>query len=106
MKKITVATILQTLREINDEYAERGFKLVGLFGSYARGEDAPTSDIDIAYAIDKKRFHRGDAFAQLDELEQIRIRLERIFRRRVDLVSYNSANPIVKSRLEKELLGA
>ena len=106
MNELTTDRILSVIQELNKTYHGSGFKIVGIFGSYARGENSPTSDIDMAYEIDQERFHKDNAFAQLDELETIREKLESIFHRRVDLVSYKSNNALFKERISRELLTA
>ncbi|MEN8146686.1 MAG: nucleotidyltransferase domain-containing protein [Campylobacterota bacterium] len=106
MRELTIEQILSVIQELNEEYAGTGFKLVGVFGSYARGENAPTSDIDIAYEIDQQRFHKDNAFAQLEEMGKIRTVLEKRFQRKVDLVSFKSNNIVFKERISKEMLTA
>ena len=107
MKQLTLDSILAVLRTLNEEYGREGFRLLGIFGSYARESADPFSDIDIAYRIDHDRFHPGDAFAKLEAIETIRRRLERELRRRVDLVPYprDSDSPLAR-RLRKELKSA
>ncbi len=106
MREISQETILKCIREMNGMYEKEGLKLVGLFGSYARGDNSELSDIDIAYEIDQSRFHPDNAFAQLDALQTVRETLQKRLGRRVDLVSVKSDNPVFKDRLEKELLSA
>ena len=107
MRQPTLNSILETIRTINDAYRGKGFRLMGVFGSYARETADPFIDIDIAYRIDHDRFHPDDAFAKLEEIETIRKNLERKLRRRVDLVPYPPKNdsPLAQ-RLRKELRSA
>jgi predicted nucleotidyltransferase len=107
MGQPTLDSILETVRSVNAEYEKRGFRLMGVFGSYARESADPFSDIDIAYRIDHDRFHPDDAFAKLEEIETIRRNLERKLHRRVDLVPYprESDSPLAR-RLRKELKSA
>jgi len=39
--------ILNILKESKSEMAKEGFLILGIFGSYARGDDTPSSDVDI-----------------------------------------------------------
>ncbi len=65
----------------------------GIFGSYARGEAKKKSDIDIVIQPPKGI---GFGFAGI-ELE-----LERKLGKKVDLLTYNSIHPLLKSRILKE----
>jgi len=91
---------------MNRQYASSGFQLVGLFGSYARGEAGDFSDIDIAYRIDHAKFHPDNAFKKLEAIQEIKTELEKRFKRRVDLIPYPKKDSLLKERLKKELLSA
>ena len=106
MRKPDREQILSILKQLNEKYAPKGFKFVGLFGSYARGEADDFSDIDIAYRIDHTKFHPDNAFKKLEAIQEIRQELEKIFKRKVDLIPYPKEDSPLKERLEKELLSA
>ena len=91
---------------MNRQFAPSGFQLVGLFGSYARGEAGNFSDIDIAYRIDHAKFHSDNAFKKLEAIQEIKTELEKRFKRRVDLIPYPKEDSPLKERLKKELLSA
>lgn len=61
----------------------------GIFGSYARGEQNHNSDIDIVVNINNK---------QMSLLGFIRLKtiLEKILKRKVDLVEYSALKPLIK----------
>ncbi len=69
---------------------------MGIFGSFARGESAPDSDVDILvkFAEDKK--------ITLFDLVEIEDELKSIFNRDVDIVTENSLSPYLKD----EILGS
>lgn len=68
-------------------------KRAGIFGSFARGEAGKKSDIDLLIEPPKGI---GLGFAG------IQIKLENILKRKVDLLSYSSISPHLKSRILKE----
>ena len=70
----------------------RGATRVGLFGSAARGQMKPTSDVDILVEI-------GNDISLLDFVG-IKQELEKKLRRRVDLVEYKALKP----RLTRQIL--
>ena len=61
----------------------------GIFGSYARGEEKKNSDIDILIEIKTKKF-------SLLDLVHLEFELEKILKRKVDLLTYKSINPHLK----------
>lgn len=67
----------------------------GIFGSYSRGEQKKSSDIDIAVEIEDKNM------SLLDFIRLIRL-LEEVLKRKVDLVEYSAIKPRVKNRILKE----
>ncbi len=92
MKKETILTHLSKAKE---KYAPEGFLLLGLFGSFAKGEETHYSDIDVAYRIEHERFSQKyrDGFAKLLRIDEIRKELENELHKKVDLVP--DANPEV-----------
>jgi len=84
------------LEKLKKRYESEGFLIVGIFGSVARGEEDPFSDIDIAYKIDHSRFFPDNAFKKLIRIEEIKKELESIFGKRVDLVPYKESFGIAK----------
>jgi len=67
----------------------------GIFGSYVRGEATKNSDVDILIEPPKGI---GFGFAGI-ELE-----LEKKLKKKVDLLTYNSIHPLLKSRILKEVV--
>lgn len=71
-----------------------GILSIGIFGSFARGENRSDSDIDIFVETETP-----NPFL----LIEIKDELEKLFNRKVDIVRLrNSMNPYLKARIEKE----
>lgn len=68
----------------------------GIFGSYATENHTPNSDIDILVSINKK--------ISLLEFVKIKLELEDLLEKRVDLVEYDSIKPRLKERILSEEL--
>ena len=66
-------------------------KGVYLFGSYARGDFKKGSDIDILIQPTKEM--------SLLDLSGLKIELEEVLNRKVDLVSYNYIHPYLKKKI-------
>lgn len=78
--------LLEAGRDILRQVAEdRGFRKLGVFGSVARGEDGPESDIDFVV--------EPPAGASLFDLAALREAFTQILGREVDLVTYGGLDP-------------
>jgi uncharacterized protein len=85
-------------RKKSEFYNDFQIKEIGLFGSYSRGDQAESSDIDIVYILEEdNRF----GYFQLVKLEEM---LSERFQRKIELVNYKYMNPIVKLKAEKEII--
>jgi predicted nucleotidyltransferase len=73
-----------------------GVKSLALFGSVARGDDRPDSDIDVLV-----EFHGAATFDQYMDLKFL---LEELLGRRVDLVSTRGLRPQLRSYVERDVL--
>ena len=71
---------------------EKGIKKAGIFGSYARGEYNKKSDIDILIETPSN-------FSLLDFVG-LKLELEKMLKRKVDLVDYR----VIKERLRERIL--
>jgi predicted nucleotidyltransferase len=94
--KITAKEILEHLRTLKPELEERyAIDQIGIFGSVAREETRPTSDIDIV------------VYMPPDLLKRVRLKaeLENLFGREVDVIRYrDSLNPYLKARIDREAI--
>ena len=87
--------IISYLRSHKEAFAKKyGISQMVLFGSYARGEEGPESDIDIA--IETKL---SDYFLLYDFKEE----LESFFRHKVDVIRFREQmNESLKKRIMKD----
>jgi uncharacterized protein len=81
------------IKEITGKYNPT---LLGIFGSYARNEQVPTSDIDILIDFDKTV-----DLLQLIGLEQ---ELSEVLEVKVDLITVKSLNEKLKPYIEQDLI--
>ena len=71
-----------------------GIKRAGMFGSFARGEATPESDVDILVEL--------DAEASLLDFIGVKLDLEDVLGRRVDIVEYAAVKPRLRDRILRE----
>lgn len=65
-----------------------------VFGSFARGEDTPESDIDLLVELEDDK--------SLLDLIHLKNELEDFLRKKVDVITYNSVNPRLKDYIFKD----
>jgi uncharacterized protein len=89
-----VARLIEALPEIRERF---GVERIGIFGSTARGEEQPDSDVDVLVG-----FAPGQAtFRNFMELAFF---LEDLFSRRVDLVTEQGLNAYLRPDIEQEVV--
>jgi len=71
-----------------------GVKKAALFGSFVRGEEREDSDIDILVEFEGEK--------SLLDLAGLKIELEELLGRKIDVLTYNSLHPLLKDRILKE----
>lgn len=73
-----------------------GVKRIGLFGSFVRNEQRPSSDIDflVEYYPGKKNF---------DSFMQVAFFLEDTFQRKIDLLTKESVSQYIYPHIEREI---
>ena len=71
-------------------------KKAAVFGSFARGEQNKKSDIDILI-----KFKRDNDKSLLD-LVGLKLDLEEVLKRKVDLVEYSTIKPLLRKTILKE----
>lgn len=72
----------------------QGVSKAALFGSFARNEAGQNSDIDLLVKLDKSK--------TLLDLVALKLELREKLKMKVDLLTYDSINPLLKSRILKE----
>jgi len=80
-------TILDQLKELKNRYLKEGFVILGIFGSYARGEADETSDIDILYDLEKSFVNTNGGFGGFARLAEIREELAQSLGKHVDIAT-------------------
>jgi len=98
----TINQIIKTLEDHKQELREKfGVLSIGVFGSFARGEETEDSDIDIYVEFDLERL----TFSKYLELLEY---LEKLLDIKVDLITKDGLEsiriPYIKAEIEKDLI--
>jgi predicted nucleotidyltransferase len=89
--------ILKTIKNLQEEIKkEYRAKIIGLFGSYVRGEQRESSDVDIIV-----RFFEGATLFDFVGLAEF---LEEKLNVKVDVVSERALRPELKEQILKEVI--
>jgi predicted nucleotidyltransferase len=83
-----------------DELRRRGVRSAAVFGSVARGEAGPNSDVDVLVELD------SDAALTLLDYVALEQRLSAILLRPVDLVNRKTLKPFLRERILAEAVDA
>jgi predicted nucleotidyltransferase len=84
-------------QSVPDLRADFGVERIGIFGSFARGEQKRTSDVDVLV-----EFAHGKA--TFDNFMKLAFYLEDLFSRKVDLLTVKGIDRYIRSRVESEVI--
>lgn len=90
---MTREEILEKLKQHRDTIRGFGVRRLGIFGSYARGEETAGSDMDFLVEFDKKTF---------DNYMDLKFFLEDLFGCDVDLVIADALKPRLRKPIFEE----
>lgn len=88
--------VIAILVSKSQEITQFGVKSIALFGSVARDEARPDSDVDILV-----KFEETPTFKSYMKLN---LYLEEILGRKVDLVDWDMLRPSIRSNVEREVI--
>ncbi len=87
---------IQAIKDRCPEIKERfGVEKIGIFGSILRGEDTPSSDVDILVGFKEGR-------KTFDNYIELMFYLEELLEREVDLITIESVHPLMREHIMRE----
>ncbi len=96
----TIDEVIHYLSANKGEFQERyGITSIGVFGSFARNEQTPYSDIDIVVEMDPRR-------KNLHNLLQFKRHMERTLRHSVDIGFDHTLKPAARESIKKQIVYA
>jgi len=99
---MTTGTILEILKKNNELLKKHHVNKIGLFGSYSRGEQKSSSDIDLLVEFDEKSF--GANFkGYFDTVTSLSNELSSLLHQNVDLVTVDMLSPHIAPSVLKEV---
>jgi predicted nucleotidyltransferase len=94
---ITKEQIVKAIMNTKPELQRFGIRNIGLFGSYVRGEQTKTSDIDILIDFESDKETYDNYMAVYDIIERL------FFNERVEIVTKNGLSPYIGPRILNEV---
>ena len=95
-RMLTSEEILRKIEENRDKIKRFGVKRIGLFGSYARGEQRAESDVDIVVEFEKGK-------ATFDNFLNLAEYLEELLGKKIDLLTKEGVRSIKIEHIRKEI---
>lgn len=83
-------------REIIAILRRRGVALAGVFGSFARGEQRPDSDLDLLVEFEGR--------SSLLDMAGLKLDLQDLLGRRVDIVTPDGLSPYIRDNAMRDLV--
>ncbi len=96
--------LITKLKMLKKKYASEGFIILGIFGSYARDEQTPGSDIDILYELSEDIYERFPGWEIFPVLERIEQEIENELQSKVDIANKNALNEIGEKYILPEVI--
>ncbi|HSV30606.1 MAG TPA: nucleotidyltransferase family protein, partial [Atribacteraceae bacterium] len=98
MTKNTTQNVVRQIAAMRRELQERfTVTRIGVFGSYARGDESSQSDVDVLVELGEPTF---------DNYMDLKFMLEEVLQRPVDLVMADTVKPRLKPIIEQEVVYA
>ena len=94
LKKDSIVIIQKVKKQIVPILKHQGVTKAAFFGSFARGEIKKTSDIDLLINLKKGK--------TLLDVAHLKLNLEQILGKKVDLVEYGAIHPFFRDIVLKE----
>lgn len=95
---MNAADLIGRLKRMEPELRSAGVDALYLFGSHARGDHGPDSDIDLAFDLDSATKLR---FSLLDRAK-LMVRLSDELKNEVDFVERNNLRPRIRERFDTD----
>lgn len=96
--------LLDKIKIEKQKLLKDGFKIVGVFGSYAKNTQTKDSDIDLLYDIEPTFVEKYSGFEAFSKLSQIKEDLQRSLNLKVDIATIDNNSRTFKKYALKDVL--
>jgi predicted nucleotidyltransferase len=95
--------LIEKIKLLKRKYDPEGFIILGVFGSYANGEETEGSDIDILYETNEVFDNKFKGLEYFGKIYDIKKNFEEMFNKEVDIADKNGLNRIGKKYILPEV---
>ncbi len=96
--------LLDKIKIEKQKLLKDGFKIVGVFGSYAKNTQTKDSDIDLLYDIEPTFVEKYSGFEAFSKLSQIKEDLQKSLNLKVDIATIDNNSRTFKKYALKDIL--
>lgn len=103
---MTKSDVIKKLEDLKPYLSKEGFEIVGIFGSFARGDFGKDSDIDILYTLINPHdfVEKNGGFGAFTKIRETKEFLASEFGRDVDFVDHSSLSRTGKKYILEDLV--
>lgn len=88
--------IINQIKALKNKYEDEGIQIVGVFGSVARNEDTPDSDVDVLFRATNVSFNKYPGWDFFSLYENVKKDIELELGCKIDLVDEDALNNVGK----------
>jgi len=92
------------IRMVKSILKSDGFIIDGIFGSYARGDNTQSSDVDILYHLDNIFYNKYSGFTGFKKLDEIKEYISSVVDKKIDLAPKNNLSKTAKVYILDEVI--
>ena len=96
--------LIRKIKLLKKKYQNEGFDMIGIFGSYVRGEETDKSDLDILYEITEAFLKKYPGWDSILRLEEIRSEIEKKLNKKIDMADRSALNKVAKKYILPEVM--
>ena len=94
--------IIKTIQFLKPKYKKLGIEILGIVGSYARGDFKDNSDVDILYKIEDKILLYENPFKVFSMLNDFKRDISQYLQKKINIIDISTLNDIAKKYMLKD----
>jgi predicted nucleotidyltransferase len=96
--------IFEKIKTLKAEYSSEGFIILGVFGSFARGEENEDSDIDILFEVTDTFLDKYAGWKAFGRLEDIKFEIQHNIGKPVDMADRDALDDLGRRFILPEVI--
>jgi predicted nucleotidyltransferase len=97
-------SIINHIKALKDKYEAEDIQIAGVFGSVARNEETPDSDVDVLFRTSEVSFNKYPGWEFFSIYEHIKSDIESELGCKIDLVDEDALNRVGKKYILPEVI--